>query len=161
MTFTGLVVSAVIIRQGAQIFAGAFKEITDASVSAPTMRTLERSLDSLTHAQAILGVDRMRARRAGSQLFVDLSARVRPEASAAALAQLEDTIARAIRDARKDVKEVAVRFVPAEGSPASPSSESTSMAVDHERLLSPVSLETETRGVAPAPPSRPASRDGP
>ena len=76
--------SAVIIRQGAQNFVGAFNEFTDASAPPKTLRALEQALDPLTlppsspplpHAQ-LLGVDALRARRAGSQLFVDLAARV-------------------------------------------------------------------------------------
>lgn len=155
--------SAVIIRQGAQIFAGAFKEITDASASAPTLRTLERSLDPLilNSPNTILGVDSMRARRAGSKLFVDLSARVRPELSASALAVLEQSIAKAIREARKDVKEVAVKFVPVEQLPSAPSSPSPSTSApasaEDERPLSPVSLDEEAPRNAPAPPSRPTS----
>ncbi|VDB87487.1 unnamed protein product [Peniophora sp. CBMAI 1063] len=160
----GLVVSAVIIRQGAQIFAGAFKEITDASASAPTLRTLERSLDSLTHAQSILGVDSLRARRAGSHLFVDLNARVRPEVSAGTLAHLEESIAGAIKEARKDVKEVAVRFVPVEqmhppppSAPCSPSTSASASMGEDERPLSPVSLDEKAPRAAPAPPSRTTS----
>jgi len=114
----GLLVSAVIMRQGGSIFAGAFKEMTDASAPAPTLRAIEKALDPLLLPEGsgteILGVDRLRARRAGSQLFVDLSARVRPEMSAVALAVLEERVAAAVKAARKDVKEVAVRFVPVE-----------------------------------------------
>ncbi|KAI0035905.1 cation efflux family-domain-containing protein [Vararia minispora EC-137] len=118
----GVLVSLVIMRQGLSISVGAFKELTDASAAPTTLRTLERALDPLL-ARApgpLVAVDALRARRAGSTLFVDLTARVVPGTDVAALQRVEDALAAALRDARKDVKDVSVRFREVEERPRTP-----------------------------------------
>jgi divalent metal cation (Fe/Co/Zn/Cd) transporter len=88
--------------------------MTDASVSEPVLRSLASSLDKLRedpHIQStFLHVRGLRARRAGSQLFVDLHVGVPGTLTAFELNQLEEEIVAALKAERKDVKEVQVRF---------------------------------------------------
>lgn len=111
---TGLLVSVVILQQGLAIFKGAFWEMTDASAPEPIIRSLSHSLDKLLedpHLEtSVLHMGSLRARRAGSHLFVNLSVGVPGDLSALQLDQLEKRIVAALKADRKDVKEVHVQF---------------------------------------------------
>ena len=111
---TGLLVSFVIFGQGLSILKGAFWEMTDASVSDSVLQSLYRPLNRLVDAPRLstplLHVRDLRARRAGSQLFVDLSAGVPGNVTALQLDGLEKEMVAALKAERKDVKEVRVRF---------------------------------------------------
>jgi cation diffusion facilitator family transporter len=107
----GLLVSFVIFGQGLSIFKGAFWEMTDASASDSVLQSLSRSLSRLVEDPSpLLRVHDLRARRAGSQLFVDLSAEVPGNVTALQLDRLEKEMVAALKAVRKDVKEVHVRF---------------------------------------------------
>ena len=86
MSRTGLLVSVVILQQGLAIFKGAFWEMTDASAPEPIIRSLSHSLDKLLedpHLEvSVLHMGDLRARRAGSHLFVNLSVGVPGDLSA-------------------------------------------------------------------------------
>lgn len=108
-------VSIVIFQQGLSIFKGAFYEMTDASAPEPLLRSLSGSLDKLREGDpylksSLLHVRGLRARRAGSQLFVDLHVGVPGTLTAFELSQLEEQIVAALKAERKDVKEVHVKF---------------------------------------------------
>jgi len=110
----GLLVSVVIFRQGLTIFNGAFRDMTDASAPKPVLRALSRSLDKLAqdprHKASFSQIYNLRARRAGSQLFVHLSVVVPGDLAAFQLNNLEKEIVAVLKTARKDVKEVQVQF---------------------------------------------------
>lgn len=112
--FGGLVVSLVIFRQGLSILKGAFWEMTDASAPDSVLQSLSRSLNRLVEdpslSTCLLHVHDLRARRAGSQLFVSVSAGVPGNVTASQLNQLEKEMVAALKAERKDVKEVHVRF---------------------------------------------------
>ncbi|KAI0279888.1 hypothetical protein BC826DRAFT_531189 [Russula brevipes] len=88
--------------------------MTDASAPEPVLRSLSRSLDKLLEdprlKASFLHVRRLRARRAGSHLFVNLSVGVPGALTAFELDQLERQIVAALKAARKDVKEVDIHF---------------------------------------------------
>jgi divalent metal cation (Fe/Co/Zn/Cd) transporter len=88
--------------------------MTDASAPEPVLRSLSRSLDKLLEdprlKASLLHVRRLRARRAGSHLFVNLSVEVPGALTAFELDQLERQIVAALKAARKDVKEVDIHF---------------------------------------------------
>ncbi|KAI0000384.1 cation efflux protein [Russula vinacea] len=110
----GLLVSVVILQQGLSIFKGAFWEMTDASAPEPVLRSLSRSLDKLREDphldSSFLHFHDLRARRAGSHLFVNLSVGVPGVLTAFQLSQLEKQIFATLKAERKDVKEVQVQF---------------------------------------------------
>jgi divalent metal cation (Fe/Co/Zn/Cd) transporter len=120
MPRTGLLVSVVILQQGLAIFKGAFWEMTDASAPEPIIRSLSHSLDKLLEdphlKTSVLHMGGLRARRAGSHLFVNLSIGVPGDLSALQLDQLEKRIVAALKADRKDVKEVHVQFEVTSGS---------------------------------------------
>ena len=106
-----------------------FKQLTDAGVSQKTKSSLVRALAPLLPNAArtlpyegpgeapraeevLLAVEDLRATRAGSLMFVDLTAKVARSASVQETSALEDRISRALKDAKKEVSEVRVRFVP-------------------------------------------------
>ena len=113
-SWIGFLVSIVIFQQGLSIFKGAFHEMTDASAPEPVLRSLSGSLDKLREdprlRSSFLHVRGLRARRAGSQLFVDLRVGVSGTLTAFELNKLEEEIVAALKAERKDVKEVHVRF---------------------------------------------------
>ncbi|KAN0128130.1 CDF metal transporter 4 [Lactarius tabidus] len=110
----GLIVSFVIFGQGLSILKGAFREMTDASASDSVLQSLSRSLNRLLEdpclSGSLLHVHDLRARRAGSQLFVDVSAGVPGNVTALQLERIEKDMVAALKAERKDVKEVHVRF---------------------------------------------------
>lgn len=114
MFWTGLLVSVVILQQGLQIFKGAFWEMTDASAPESVLRTLSRSLDKLLEdphlKTSFLHTRNLRARRAGSHLFVNLSVGVPGDLTAIQMEQLERRIVTALKAERKDVEEVQIQY---------------------------------------------------
>ncbi|KZW00286.1 cation efflux protein [Exidia glandulosa HHB12029] len=119
----GVLVSLVIVMQSSRILYGALRELTDAGVSPPTQRKLVRVLDSITdqtvtegaraHAK-LVALDNLRAVRSGSLMFVDVTARVRDDATLGELNQIEDLVRDRLVARKKEVHEVRVRFRPVE-----------------------------------------------
>ncbi|KAK7053352.1 mitochondrial metal transporter [Paramarasmius palmivorus] len=111
----GLVVSFVILQQGIQLLLGAWGDLTDAGVSEKTKGSLRRTLDPLlseSSTPSIHSINNIRARRAGSLLYVDLVAEVPGDLTVQQLAELEDRILHTMKEKRKEVAEVRVRFRP-------------------------------------------------
>lgn len=114
----GLLVSLVILKQGYSLLKGAWGDLTDAGVSRRKRESLQRTLTPLLKTgihddtRVLLGVEKLRARRAGSMLFVDLTAKVDANLSVVQTNQLERKITRTMQEARKEVAEVKVRFEP-------------------------------------------------
>ena len=114
----GFLVSIVILSQGASIMGGAFRELTDASASPSTMRSITRVLDTIISESAtspsptLLKVHRVRAKRTGAMLFVDLAAEVPGSLSVEDTTKLEETIVGALREAKKEIAEVNIKFRP-------------------------------------------------
>lgn len=61
----------------------------------------------------LIGISDIRARRAGSLIYVDLTAQVTETLTIADSAVLEDSIIQMLQKERKEVAEVRVKFVPA------------------------------------------------
>jgi len=121
----GLLVSFVILQQGISLLLGAWGDLTDAGVPAKTIKSLKLTLDPLLTAPsansslsisqpAILAIRDLRARRAGSLIFVDLTAEVPKSLTVHELATLEEEILQTMKGKKKQVKEVRVRFKPAD-----------------------------------------------
>ncbi|EJD03426.1 uncharacterized protein FOMMEDRAFT_28909 [Fomitiporia mediterranea MF3/22] len=109
----GLLVAMVILKQGAGLFMGAFGELTDASVSSRTRRSLENALVPLLEEGGVLkGIDELRAMRAGALLFVDVKVRVSSSLPVSDASALETRIREALIAVRKEIAEVRVKFVP-------------------------------------------------
>ncbi|KAI0268679.1 cation efflux family-domain-containing protein [Gloeopeniophorella convolvens] len=110
----GLLVAIVILRQGTSILGGAIGEMTDASVPHSVLHALERPLDKFAQnppsACAFFQAHHLRARRAGSQLFVNLSVDVPEDLTVSQLNMLEKDIVAALIAERKDVKDVQIQF---------------------------------------------------
>ncbi|KAF5393496.1 hypothetical protein D9757_000652 [Collybiopsis confluens] len=111
----------VILQQGVGLLAGAWGDLTDASVSAKTKQVLKQTLDPLVISPsssypidkpAILSVTELRARRAGSLIFVDLTAEVPSSMTVKDLTSLEEIILSTLQEKRKEVTEVRVKFKP-------------------------------------------------
>lgn len=107
----------------------AFRQLTDASVSPSTRDQLLEALHPLLpsatqraatpfqiaeHTESLLAIRNLRAMRAGALMFVDLVAEVPHTLSVADASTLEDKIARALKNARKEIAEVRVKFHPIE-----------------------------------------------
>ncbi|KAF8070521.1 CDF-like metal transporter [Lyophyllum atratum] len=112
----GLLVSFVILRQGLDLLIGAWGDLTDAGVPPKTRRSIERSLKPLLSssnpASPLLNVRDLQARRSGSLMFVDLTAVVPGRMSVRDASVLDETIARTLKAARKEIAEVRVKFQP-------------------------------------------------
>lgn len=115
----GLLVSIVILQQGIGLLAGAWGDLTDAGVSSRTRQSLERALKPLIsssspteiHTPAILGIHELRARRAGSLMFVDLTAEVQGTLTVGQASTLDEKIMRTLKEAKTEITEVRVKFV--------------------------------------------------
>ncbi|KAG6842189.1 hypothetical protein C0991_001682 [Blastosporella zonata] len=114
----GLLVSFVILRQGLELLFGAWGDLTDAGVPPKTQRSIERKLNPLLNSTAssssLLGIHDLRARRSGSLLFVDLTAMVSPTMSVCDTSALDEKITRTLKEARKEITEVRIKFKPVE-----------------------------------------------
>jgi divalent metal cation (Fe/Co/Zn/Cd) transporter len=88
--------------------------MTDASAPEPVLRSLSSSLDKLREdphlKSSFLHFRDLRARRAGSHLFVNLHVGVPGILTALELNQLEKQIVATLKAERKDVKEVQIQF---------------------------------------------------
>ena len=119
----------LIVQQGWGITMTSFKQLTDAGVSAETKSSLLLALQPLLPSasrtlpqeaaapraeQLLLAVEDLRATRAGSLMFVDLTAKVPQSLNVSDTSALEDRISRTLKAAKKEVSEVRVRFEPVE-----------------------------------------------
>ena len=113
--------SIVILQQGVSLLRGAWGGLTDAGVSSKIRKSLVKLLDPLISStpspsassrHSIIAVRHLRARRAGSLLFVDLTADVSSTLSIQEASSLEENISQILKDARKELAEVRVRFNP-------------------------------------------------
>jgi divalent metal cation (Fe/Co/Zn/Cd) transporter len=105
---------------------GSVGELTDAGVSTRTKKAMTDSLLPLVSSSSsspssssipdpsvpILGISDLRARRAGSLTFVELTADVPAALTVSDTAALERRITATLREARREVAEVRVRFRP-------------------------------------------------
>jgi len=125
----GLVVSFVILWQGVELLGGAFAELTDAGISKSSRDKLLRALDPLLRRSAtsgdssavsecarVLAIRELRAKRAGSLMIVDLTVDVSPTLTVLTTSELEEKITQLLREARREVSEVRVKFHPVEDS---------------------------------------------
>jgi divalent metal cation (Fe/Co/Zn/Cd) transporter len=112
-TTPGLLVSIVILQQGVGLLWGAWGDLTDAGVPLDTRQALKRTLEPLLAASAspsLLGIRHVRGRRAGSLIFVDLTAEVPKTLTVHDATLLEEKIAQTLKEARKEIAEVRVKF---------------------------------------------------
>ncbi|KAF8967832.1 mitochondrial iron ion transporter [Flammula alnicola] len=123
----GLVVSVVILQQGFSLLAGAWGDLTDAGTSPRTRQSIKQVLETLvdnsgstqlineqdgTVLPPLMGIQQLRARHAGSLLFVDLTAEVSGSITVSQSTALEREIERVLKAARKEITEVRVTFRP-------------------------------------------------
>lgn len=119
--------SFVILQQGVALLGGAFAELTDAGISKSSRDELLHALDPLLHRDVtnvhaiavsegprILAIKVLKARRAGSLINVDLAVDVPHTMTVLATSELEGKITQKLRDARREVSEVRVKFHPVE-----------------------------------------------
>ncbi|KAI0661091.1 cation efflux family-domain-containing protein [Cubamyces menziesii] len=133
----GLIVSVLIFKQGWSLLVTAFRQLTDAGVSPRTKTALLDALrplvsspptpsspspsspsspSSLSGGPApLLDITDLRAMRTGAHMFVDVVAHVPAGLSVVQAVEVEARIKGALVEARRDVKEVRVRFKPVEG----------------------------------------------
>ncbi|KJA29051.1 hypothetical protein HYPSUDRAFT_128449 [Hypholoma sublateritium FD-334 SS-4] len=123
----GLIVSVVILQQGFGLLTGAWGDLTDAGASPRTQQSLKKIIAPLMDRSGatqlvddhdgsplppIVSIQHLRARHAGSLLFVDLVAEVPGYITVSQSSALEKEIERLIKSARKEVAEVRVTFRP-------------------------------------------------
>ncbi|KIL66275.1 hypothetical protein M378DRAFT_186084 [Amanita muscaria Koide BX008] len=113
----GLLVSFVILRQGLDILVDSWRDLTDASVASSVKKSLEKSLSPLLSTSSspsripdCLSIYDLRARRAGAQMFVDLTVVVPATTTVECLSELEEKIVAALKNARREVADVRVKF---------------------------------------------------
>lgn len=120
--FGGMVVAIVILQQGYALLKGAFAELTDAGVSNRTRESLWRALDPLLPEQVgsspgktttqLIAIRQLRAKRAGSLIFVDLTVDVPNASTVGDMSEVEQQITNKLKEARGEVSEVRIRFCP-------------------------------------------------
>jgi divalent metal cation (Fe/Co/Zn/Cd) transporter len=112
----GFLISVVILQQGLGLWIGSIGELTDAGVSSRTRKAMSDALQPLlapsVTSPSLLAVTNLRARRAGSLAFVELTADVPSTLTVSETASLEHKIEHALKEARREVAEVRVQFRP-------------------------------------------------
>ncbi|KII92111.1 hypothetical protein PLICRDRAFT_103756 [Plicaturopsis crispa FD-325 SS-3] len=124
----GVLVSILILRQSWGVLVGALGDLTDASVAPSTQRAMAKVLEPLlphhsstasisqsqidNHTEDLLAIRYLRAKRAGSHVTVDLTADVPRSLDIARASMLEEKIAETLRAARKEIRDVRVKFHP-------------------------------------------------
>ncbi|KAI0666531.1 cation efflux family-domain-containing protein [Trametes maxima] len=114
----GLIVSILIFKQGWSLLLTALRQLTDAGVSPHTRAVLLDALRPLAppavpeDGAVLLGVSDVRALRSGANMFVDVVAHVPAGLSVEQAVGVERRIREALVEARRDVKEVRVKFKP-------------------------------------------------
>ncbi|KAJ7647270.1 CDF-like metal transporter [Roridomyces roridus] len=107
----GMIVSAVIMKQSVDLLYGVYGDLTDAGIPRETRRSLKQTLDPLlASSPSLLAIRQIRGRRAGSLIFVDLTAEVPNSLSIHDATALEGKISETIKAARREVAEVRVKF---------------------------------------------------
>ncbi|KAJ7251511.1 cation efflux family-domain-containing protein [Mycena haematopus] len=113
----GLLVAFIILRQGVGLLWGAWGDLTDAGVPLDTRRDVKHALKPLlaassspTSSPSLLAIRHVRGRRAGSLIFVDLTAEVPKTLTVHDASILEEEITRTLKATRKEVAEVRVKF---------------------------------------------------
>ncbi|KAG8722183.1 hypothetical protein FRC08_005932 [Ceratobasidium sp. 394] len=106
----GMLVSLLILQQGASLTWGAFGDFTDAGVPLSTRRELASLVTPLVAPGSLLGVRNVRAVRSGSVMFVDLTADVPAEMTVSDAHEVERRVRDAIMESRSEVKEVRVHL---------------------------------------------------
>lgn len=107
----GLVVSMVIFQQGLSLFKGAWGDLTDAGVSKKMLASISQTLQPLCSEDGF-DISQVRARRSGSLVFVDLVAIVPGDLSVVQTTALDQKIQKILKESKKEVAEVTVRFEP-------------------------------------------------
>lgn len=115
--------SLVILQQGYSLLRGALRELMDAGVSDRTLNSLAKSLQPLLPQQQtqntpvsatrdLLHISALRAKRSGTDMFVDLTAHVSSDLSVTQAAELEENIRSLLTSQRSEIKEIRVKFLP-------------------------------------------------
>ena len=131
-----MVVSVVILQQGIALFRGSFGELTDAGVSSRTLDKFHYALKPLVvqpssstsdpptlsiplspsghnkHSTPLLSIPSLRALRSGASLMVDVTVCVEPGMTVEEASRVETSIEELLKEVRREVREVRVRFVP-------------------------------------------------
>ncbi|CAG7854561.1 Metal tolerance protein 2 Short=OsMTP2 [Serendipita indica DSM 11827] len=105
----GLLVAFLILLSSVRIFKGAIFELTDASVSPSTLETYRSVLAPLV-STTLVKVDRIRAIRSGSLVFVDVHVTLRSGVSGDQVLDVIEGIQSRLCGERKEVREVRVSF---------------------------------------------------
>lgn len=100
----------LILFSSIRIFKGAIFELTDASVSTATLQSYRAILDQLPKTH-IASIDRIRAVRSGSSVFVDVDISLKSGVLATDVVEAIESIQAKAKECKKEIKEVRVAFV--------------------------------------------------
>jgi divalent metal cation (Fe/Co/Zn/Cd) transporter len=103
-------VGIFILLSSVRIFKGAIFELTDASVSTSALQSYRTILDHLPSTH-IASIDRVRAVRSGSSVFMDVDVTLRSRVSARDILDAIESIKAKVAEERNEVKEVRVAFL--------------------------------------------------
>ncbi|CAK5281738.1 unnamed protein product [Mycena citricolor] len=114
-----MLVALVIMRQGAGLLYGAWGDLTDANIPLEKRETMRRTLDPLLASSAssvsipsLLAVRHLHGRSAGSLVYVNLTAEVPRSISVFDASQLEDKIVATLKEGRREIADVRIKFNP-------------------------------------------------
>ncbi|KAF7288710.1 Cation efflux family [Mycena chlorophos] len=115
----GFIVSLVILQNGASLLLGASGDLTDAGVPPTTRAAIKDALQPLLASSQspesspnLLALRHIRGRRAGSLVFVDLTAEVPKLLTVSDAAALEEQMTARLKAERKEVGELRIKFQP-------------------------------------------------
>lgn len=107
--FAGLIVSAIIIKVGVDIFKDCFQELIDVSIHSDKIDNVKKIIINKTDVK---NIDDMRTRKHGATVFIDIKICVSPEISVNEGHNIAKEVEDIIRKEIKNVKDVVVHVNP-------------------------------------------------
>ncbi|KAE8216451.1 hypothetical protein CF327_g334 [Tilletia walkeri] len=107
----GLLVAALIGKQGAELLLSALGELSDRGVERETLDALKGVLDDVHSKEGRMkGWHTLRAIKSGVSIFIDVTLVMPPETTLAEARAVESAVVERLRESRKGVKEVRVQL---------------------------------------------------
>ncbi|CAA2987678.1 metal tolerance 2 isoform X1 [Olea europaea subsp. europaea] len=133
----GLFVSGMILKAGLETGYQSILELVDAAVPSQQLEPFKKTILGV---EGVKGYSRLRGRKAGSSLYVDVDIEVDPFSSVSAAHDVEHNVRRQLQQSHPEIAEVFIHIEPSTSEiPSSLTNHQGNMSADHQ--ISTVELE--------------------
>ncbi|KAJ4753550.1 Cation-efflux pump FieF [Rhynchospora pubera] len=105
----GLLVSGMILKAGIETGYGSIMELVDAAIDPSILQPMK---ETILHVEGVKGCHRLRGRKAGTSLYLDVHIEVDPFLSVSAAHEIGETVRHQIHQAHKQVAEAFIHIDP-------------------------------------------------